>query len=118
MAARRWRYYRTMAGRCPVRDFIDEQAPADQAAIFAGLRDVAAAGLITARHLEVDIYEVRVDGDRQAFRILFAAEGRRGQVLLALEGFSKKTQKTPPPKLDLARRRLADWRSRARPSHT
>jgi phage-related protein len=37
-----------------------------------------------------------------------------GQVLLALEGFSKKQQKLPKRHLDLAKRRLADWRRRAR----
>jgi hypothetical protein len=41
-----------------------------------------------------------------------AEEGRRGQVLLALDGFSKKSQRTPPEKIDLAERRLRDWRSR------
>jgi hypothetical protein len=33
---------------------------------------------------------------RPFFRILFAPEGRYGQVLLALEGLAKKTRKTPP----------------------
>jgi phage-related protein len=60
------------------------------------------------------IYEVRADGDRQTYRILFASEGRRGQVLLALDGFSKTTQKTPPEKIRLAERRLADWRRRGK----
>jgi hypothetical protein len=118
MALRRWRYYQTDSGRCPVREFIDAQAPIDQAAIFAGLREVAHDGLIAARHLTADIYEVRADGDRQTFRILFAVEARRGQVLLALEAFSKKTQKTPAPRISIAQRRLSDWRQRgARPSH-
>ncbi|MGH3031715.1 MAG: type II toxin-antitoxin system RelE/ParE family toxin [Gaiellaceae bacterium] len=49
------------------------------------------------------------------FRVLFAAEGRRDQVLLSLEGFSKKTRKTPLEKIRLAERRLADWRRRAHP---
>ena len=62
-----------------------------------------------------EIYEVRADGDRQTFRILFANEGKAGQILLSLEGFSKKTQKTPPDKIRLAERRLADWKRRARP---
>ena len=31
-----------------------------------------------------------------------------------LEGFSKKTRTTPPQKIRLAERRLADWRRRAR----
>jgi phage-related protein len=76
------------------------------------MRDVASLGLVASRHLRDDIYEVRVDGDRQAYRLLFAPEGRHGQVLLALEAFSKKTQKTPPAEIELAAKRLADWRRR------
>jgi len=71
-------------------------------------------GLRAARHLKGDIYEVRAYGDRQTFRILFAIEGRAGQVLLSLDGFSKKAQKTSPEKIRLAERRLADWRQRGR----
>jgi phage-related protein len=55
---------------------------------------------------------VRVDGDRIIYRVLFAEEGARGRVLLALEAFKKKTQKTPPAAIALAKRRLADWRRR------
>jgi phage-related protein len=76
------------------------------------MRDVREAGLAAARHLRGDIYEVRADGDRQTHRILFAPEGRRSQVLLALEGFSKKTQRTPPANIRLAERRLTEWRRR------
>jgi phage-related protein len=57
---------------------------------------------------------VRVDGENLAFRVLFASEGRFKQVLLALEGFAKKTQKTPPQAIRLAERRLSDWRSRGK----
>ena len=70
-------------------------------------------GASAARHLRGEVYEVRADGDRQAYRLLFAPEGRHGQILLALEAFSKKTQKTPPAKIELAEKRLADWRKRA-----
>ena len=109
---RRWRDYRTAAGRRPVREFIDGLSDTDAAAVVAAMRDVRDTGLTAARHLRGDIHEVRADGDRQTYRILFAPEGRRSQVLLALEGFSKKTQKTPPEKIRLAERRLADWRRR------
>ena len=44
----------------------------------------------------------------------FATEGRYSQVFLALEGFKKKTQKTPPEVIRLAERRLASWRERGR----
>ena len=68
--------------------------------------------MIAARHLDGDIWEVRVDGDRVIYRVLFAEEGARGRVLLALEGFKKKTQKTPSATIQLAKRRLTDWRRR------
>ena len=109
---RRWRFYETAAGRRPVRDFLDELTDDDTVSVVAAMKDVAANGLEVARHLRGEIYEVRAVGDRQAFRVLFAAEGRRGQVLLAVEAFSKKTQKTPAAKVALAERRLRDWRSR------
>jgi phage-related protein len=109
---RRWRDYRTGAGRRPIKEFIEGLSDTDAAAVVAAMKDVRETGLGAARHLRSDIYEVRADGDRQTYRILFAPEGRRSQVLLALEGFSKKTQKTPPAKIQLAERRLSDWRRR------
>ena len=110
---RRWRFYATEAGRKPVRSFLDQLSDADAAVMAAAMRDVVTVGIQAARHLRGDIYEVRADGDRQAYRLLFAPEGRRGQVLLALEAFSKKTQKTPLAKIDLAEKRLVDWRRRS-----
>jgi phage-related protein len=112
---RRWRDYRTAAGRRPIKEFIDGLSDVDAAAVVAAMKDVRETGLVLARHLRGEIYEVRADGDRQTFRILFAPEGQRAQILLALEGFSKKTQKTPPEKIQLAERRLADWRRRGEP---
>lgn len=50
--------------------------------------------------------------NRVIYRILFAEEGARGRILLALEGFKKKTQKTPPATVRLAKWRLSDWRRR------
>jgi phage-related protein len=107
---RRWRDYRTAAGRRPIKEFVGVLSDSDAAAVVAAMKDVRELGLAAARHLRGELYEVRADGERQTFRILFAPEGKRGQVLLALEAFSKKTQKTPPQMIQLAERRLADWR--------
>jgi len=112
MVQRRWRDYRTPSGKRPVREFILDLSDEDAASVLAAMAAVRAQGLRAARHLKDDIYEVRADGDRQTFRILFANEGRSGQILLSLDGFSKKSQKTPPEKIRLAERRLADWRRR------
>lgn len=114
MARRRWRDYQTAGGARPVRDFLRSLSDEDYADVRAAMDDVAEHGLPAARHLRGDIYEVRSSGARVAYRVLFAAEGARGQVLLALEAFKKKTQKTPPASVALVERRLRDWRARAR----
>ena len=109
---RRWRPYRTASGHEPVREFIQQLSDHDAIRIVAALKEVADGGLPMARHLRGDVYEVRAEGPTQSFRVLFAPEGHYGQILLALEGFSKKTQKTPIREIELAERRLTDWRSR------
>ena len=112
---RRWRDYRTPTGRSPVKDFIDGLSDTDAAAVIAGMKDVQVNGNQVAHHLGGDIYEVRAPGERQAFRVLYATEGKHDQILLALEAISKRSQKTPQGSIQLARRRLADWRGRAQP---
>jgi phage-related protein len=114
MGRRRWRDYATSAGRRPVKEFIDALSDTDAAEVVAAMKEVQVDGLVAARHLHGDIFEVRADGDRQAFRVLFAAQGKSGHVLLALVAISKKTQRTPPEAIRLAERRLNDWRRRAR----
>jgi phage-related protein len=114
MPVRRWRHYRTTAGRRPVKEFIDSLSDKDAAAVVAAMEEVQAAGLASARHLHGKVYEVRADGTGVIYRILFAPQGKRNHVLLTLVALRKKTQKTPPRVIRLARRRLRDWEERGR----
>lgn len=107
-----WRFFTNARGERIVERFITEQTDADAAVIAVAMERVQRGGVQAARHLRGEIYEVRVAGDRKQFRILFAVEGSYNQVLLALESFTKKTQKTPPEKIELAEERLAEWRRR------
>ena len=111
---RRWRHYETAAGYRPVLDFIRQVPEADKAAILAAMKEVRQVGTQAARHLSGELFEVRADGERVIYRVLFAREGSHSQVLLSLVAFNKKTQKTPPDEIRLAQRRLRDWRSRRR----
>ena len=97
-----------------MRELLRDLSDADLAAVVAAMKEVAVDGVAAARHLRGDICEVRADGERVTYRLLFATEGRLHQVLLGLEAFVKKTQTTPPREIALAERRLRDWRSRAR----
>lgn len=112
--ARRWRVYTTPSGRSPVRAFLETLTDEEAADIAAAMREVRHDGLAAAKHVEGEIYEVKAESERQTFRILFAQEGVHDQVLLALESFSKKQQRLPRDRIDLAQRRLRDWRSRGR----
>lgn len=111
---RRWRHYETPAGRKPALEFIRGIPDEDKAAVLAAMAEVRDQGTGAGRHLDGDIYEVRADGNRVIYRVLFAEEGEESQVLLALEAFQKTTQKTPPDKIKLAKRRLREWRARSR----
>lgn len=109
---RHWRDYRTRAGGRPVKALTDALTDEEVAAIVAGMKEVAERGVVAARHLRGDVYEVRADAATRSFRVLFAAEGRHSQVLLSLSAFEKRTQRTPARELELAEDRLRDWRER------
>lgn len=89
--------------------FLKELSDDNAAIVVAAMKDVAEHGNSVARHLDGAIWEVRADGDRVIYRVLFANVGSKGRVLLALDDFTKKTQKTPPAKISLAKKRLRNW---------
>jgi phage-related protein len=115
---RQWRLYRTAAGREPVREFLDDSRLSDQDAsrIAAAMKEVRAVGRAhpDVNHLRGDIWQIEIDGRNVIYRLLFAEEGRFGQVLLALAAVNKKWQKARKGDIELAEERLADWRSRSR----
>ncbi len=111
---RQWRDYRTPAGARPVKEFLDKLTDEEAAALAAGMRDVKQRGLVAARHLRGEIYEVRADAANRSFRLLFACEGRYSQILLSLSVYEKRTQQAPAREIALAEKRLADWRSRGK----
>lgn len=110
----RWRHYETSSGERPVDSYLDGLTDDDAARVFARLRTIRSEGTSAARHLTQDIWEAKVDGQDVTHRVLFTEEGRKGRVLLALVGFTKKTRKTPDRVLELAMRRRDNWRLRGR----
>lgn len=111
---RQWRDYRTEAGRRVVKEFIDELDDDAAASVVAAMKEVRERGSAAAKHLRAEIYEVIADSKDKWIRILFATQGRYSQVLLSLHAFEKKTNKTPPRELELAEKRLEDWKQRGK----
>ncbi|MBI2683914.1 MAG: type II toxin-antitoxin system RelE/ParE family toxin [Actinobacteria bacterium] len=107
----KWRSYRTAGGRAPVTEYLATLDIGDAAEIAAAMTDIRKNGVRVARKLRGDIWEVKANGRHSTYRVLFALEGK-GRVLLALDAFAKKTQRTPVKLIELAEDRLADWRTR------
>lgn len=106
----RWRTFRTASGADPIRNFLLERTPDERRAVLAAMEEVRREGLRAARHVRGDIYEVRIVTTRSNLRVLFAQEAR--PVMLALVAYQKTRQKAPRTIIELAERRLRDWRSR------
>lgn len=81
---------------------------------YIAIKDVRIHGEAGAHHLRGDIYEIRAYAGKRQYRILYATEGKPDQVLLSIHAIVKRTRSVPGRDIDLAERRLRDWRSRGR----
>lgn len=102
------RFYRTTAGKEPVRDWLSELTPPNRKAIGKDIKTVQFSwplGMPLVRKLEPNLWEIRSSIDNGIARVLFTVVG---EILVLLHGFVKKSQKTPQSELETARRRLAD----------
>jgi phage-related protein len=104
-------FYCNSNGNSPVLDWLKEQ---DQKVIAKFLKIfelLKENGISVSKPyvapLEDKLYEIRVEQNTNIYRIVyFAYTGRR---FILLNGFQKKTQKTPKKEIKLAKERLNDF---------
>ena len=102
-------FYRTSGGSEPVLDWLRRLPQEDRRVIGVDLTTVQFGwpiGMPLCRALGGGLWEVRsqLPSRRIARLLFFVDEGRIGVV----QGFIKKTQKTPADELELARRRMKE----------
>lgn len=99
-------FFRSASGREPVREWLLGLAAEDRKIIGDDIRDLEFAwpiGMPLCRPLGDGLWEVRSDlGGNRIARVIFCVA--HGHAVL-LNGFVKKSQKTPRAELELARRR-------------
>jgi phage-related protein len=101
------RFYVSESGKEPVRDWLKDLSKEDRRKIGEDIKTVEYGfpiGMPICRPMGNGLYEVRTNLDHQIARILFCV---KGQEMVLLHGFIKKSQKTPKPDLELAQRRKA-----------
>lgn len=104
-------FYASPAGNQPVREWLKDLNETDRLIIG---RDVAAVeygwplGMPLCRPMGLGLYEIRsnISAGRIA-RVMFFVSG---QDMVLLHGFVKKTSKTPKSELDLALKRMRDYK--------
>ena len=105
-------FYRSPASVEPVRDWLRGLPEGDKRTIGADLALVQVGwpvGMPLCRPLSGGLWEVRSDlPSRRIARLLFFVHENRIGVV---HGFIKKTQKTPPDDLELARKRMQEMKA-------
>ena len=99
-------FFKTDTGNEPVREWLKDLDSEDRKIVGTDIKTIELGwpiGMPTCRPLGDGIWEVRsnLTGGRIA-RVLFCIENG---FMVLLHGFIKKSQKTPKPDIDIARRR-------------
>ena len=99
-------FYRLTSGREPVRDWLKSLDDDDRKILGEDIKDVEFSwpiGMPLVRSLGTGLWEVRSNITKgRIARVLFSISDGR---MVLLHGFVKKTQKTPAPDLELAKKR-------------
>jgi phage-related protein len=108
-------FYETVAGACPVRQFLDQlkaSDPNDFAAVLAGvarLRNRQFHREPLSKAVGDGLFELRHLGKLNTRVFWFFAKGRR---IIAVHGIRNKSQAIPANDLRTARGRMVDWLKR------
>ncbi len=101
-------FYRTESGNEPVREWLKGLSKRDKKAIGGDIKTVQYGwplGMPVVRKMDHGLWEVRCRLDKRIARILFTVKGEQ---MILLHGFIKKSQKTPQVDLQLAKDRKAN----------
>ena len=100
------RFFRTAAGKEPVRDWLKALERDARKSIGEDIKTAQFGwplGMPLVRKLEKNLWEVRTAIPHGTARVIFTVIGNR---MVLLHGFIKKSQNTPKPELETARKRL------------
>lgn len=105
-------FYETEQGNEPVRQWLQLLSPADKKRIGEDIKTVQFGwplGMPLVKHLDGDIWEVRIHLSTSIARVLFVLDKNS---MILIHGFIKKQQKTLKSDLDLAKDRVKKLRKR------
>ena len=108
-------FYRLPIGNSPVEEFLDSLTGKQAQKVLWVLQLIEELDGVPRQYFKKlvgreGIWEVRIQFGNDIFRLLGFFDG--GTLLILTNGFTKKTQKTPPQEIALAVRRKNDYLAR------
>jgi phage-related protein len=109
-------FYRTLNGRCPVEEFLNELSDKQTRKITWVLRLIRDIDKISTEYFKKlintdDICKVRIHQDKLSIRIL--GFFHKNNFIILTNGFVKKSQKTPANEIRLAEVRKKEYLNRS-----
>jgi phage-related protein len=104
-------FYRSASGDEPVRDWLKALNKQERQSIGEDIAYVQykwPIGKPRVDHLRGPVWEVRSSVGNRIARVLFAVEQAE---MILLHAFIKKTQQTDPADIELAIKRIKDWKN-------
>lgn len=105
-------FYKTEQGNEPVREWLQQLSSSDKKRIGEDMKTVQFGwplGMPLVKHLDGDIWEVRIALSKRIARVLFVLDTNS---MVLIHGFIKKQQKTLKADLDLAKDRVKTLKGR------
>jgi phage-related protein len=105
-------FYKMEQGNEPVREWLQQLSSADKKRIGEDMKTVQFGwplGMPLVKHLDGDIWEVRIALSKRIARVLFVLDMNS---IVLIHGFIKKQQKTLKTDVDLAKNRVKKLRGR------
>ena len=105
-------FYRTAAEKSPVTEFLDSLSAKEAQKVVWILKLIEDLPHIPGQYFKKlvntnDIWEIRVNAESKAFRILGFLDG--ADLIVLAHAFQKKTQKTPKQAIKIAQARKKDY---------
>ncbi len=106
------RFYRNNKGDSPIEEFLDKLELKDRLLFnqtlkgFEKLKNKIYHKEPLSKYLELGLWELRIKSETNVLRVIYTYE--KGQVIILLNIFIKKQQKTPSGELEIARKRLKE----------
>jgi phage-related protein len=107
-------FYLDERGNSPVEEFLESLDTKTQARFLWSMKQLEARNVLAreplVRHLEGRLWELREESKTNIYRLIYVFFAERR--IVYLHGFQKKTRRTPPRELTIARQRYASFVAR------